>query len=64
VSENIEKKQAPEDSSENIKSSKKRYVKPQITTEDLVTFGALCNGTSNAGRKATTISCNRRKLNS
>ena len=43
---------------------KKKYVKPLITTEDLVTFGALCNGTSNGGRKATTVSCNRRKLNS
>jgi hypothetical protein len=51
------------DNSTEVKK-KKRYIKPEIISEDLVAFGALCNGTSNGGRKASTISCNKRKLNS
>ena len=43
---------------------KKKYIKPEITSEDLISFGAVCNGTSTGGRKASTVSCNRRKINS
>ena len=34
--------------------AKKPYVKPKTKTEELVAFGALCNGTTNLGRKETT----------
>ncbi len=39
---------------ENKKVSKKKrpYQKPTIVTEELMSFGALCNGTSTGGRKA------------
>ncbi len=55
-----------EDKQEKEQVSKKRkYEKPKITTEKLVAFGALCNGTSDgSGRKATTVNCNQRKINS
>lgn len=49
---------------EELPKQKKEYIKPEILSEDLISFGALCNGTSNGGRKATTVACNRRKLNS
>ena len=29
------------------------YCKPAFTTEELLTFGALCNGSAIGGRKAT-----------
>ena len=48
---------------------KSRYEKPSIETEDLNTYGALCNGTSTGGRKVTTTPtpppiCNASRLNS
>jgi len=51
---------------ENVKP-KKKYVKPEIVTEDLNVFGAACNGTTNGGRKASTsapANCGANKLNS
>jgi len=40
---------------EEIPDKKKReYIKPEIISEELVTFGALCNGTDGDGRKITT----------
>jgi hypothetical protein len=32
---------------------KKKYNKPRIQTEALMTFGALCNGSLSGGRKQT-----------
>jgi hypothetical protein len=32
---------------------KKKYHKPRIQSENLMTFGALCNGTLVGGRKQT-----------
>lgn len=52
---------------DNEKPLKKKYVKPEIVSEDLVSFGAVCNGTTNGNRKASTGSpnfCNSRRLNS
>jgi hypothetical protein len=46
---------------------KKKYIKPEIVTEDLNVFGAACNGTSNGGRKASSSApalCGANKLNS
>ena len=46
---------------------KKKYIKPEIISENLVSFGALCNGTTVGQRKASTGSpnfCNSRRLNS
>ncbi len=46
---------------------KKEYTKPSIVSDELVSFGALCNGSNNGGRKASTVGvdpCNSRKLNS
>lgn len=32
---------------------KKKYVKPEIRSEKLMTFGAICNGSPGGGRKST-----------
>jgi hypothetical protein len=37
---------------ENIQKKKKSYIKPIINTEELIGFGALCNGTASGGRKS------------
>jgi hypothetical protein len=34
--------------------TKKKYVKPKMRSENLMTFGALCNGTTGGGRKQVT----------
>ena len=52
-----------ENKKENLK--KKEYVRPEITSEELMTFGAVCNGTNKGGRKATVGApnfCNSSKL--
>ena len=49
-------------------SHKKRaYVKPQIQSEKLNSYGAICNGTTVGGRKASSSGpafCNSAKLSS
>jgi hypothetical protein len=41
------------DSSDVKKNKKKKYSKPKVKSEKVMTFGALCNGSSTAGgRKA------------
>lgn len=48
-------------------TKKKPYEKPEVESEDLLTFGALCNGTAAGGRKASTGApnfCNSKKLTS
>ncbi|GAB4019774.1 MAG: hypothetical protein Fur0010_22040 [Bdellovibrio sp.] len=52
---------------EKKKNKKKIYKKPKIETEKLLSFGAVCNGTFNGGRKASTGApdfCNSKRLNS
>lgn len=56
-------KKVKDDQDESPKQ-KKEYVKPEILSEDLISFGAVCNGGTVGGRKATTVACNKRKLNS
>ena len=50
------------------KNAKKRvYKKPQIQSEKLNSYGAVCNGTTTSGRKASATSpafCNAGRLNS
>jgi len=49
------------------KTTKKSYQKPKIETEPLMSFGAVCNGTVNGGRKVSTGApdfCNSKRLNS
>lgn len=50
------------------KTDKKRiYIKPQVLSEKLNSYGAICNGTTVGGRKASTTGpafCNASKLNS
>lgn len=49
------------------KGKKKTYVKPTIISEKLNSYGAVCNGTTVGGRKASTSGpafCNSSKLNS
>ena len=44
---------------------KKPYVKPQLLSEKLNSYGAVCNGTTNGGRKASSIApafCNSTRL--
>ena len=38
----------------NTKKKKKRYTKPELKVEKVMVFGALCNGSTSGGRKATT----------
>ncbi|MBY0315001.1 MAG: hypothetical protein K2Q26_05750 [Bdellovibrionales bacterium] len=43
----------------------KKYKKPQVKSESLMTFGALCNGSAVGGRKQSTGApnfCNSGKL--
>ena len=50
-----------------IQNTKKPYVKPEIESEKLNTYGAICNGTFTGGRKASTAPptpCNPSRLNS
>lgn len=52
---------------EDSKPKKRAYEKPEIESEDLLTFGALCNGVASGGRKASTGApnfCNAKKLTS
>jgi hypothetical protein len=39
---------------EEISTTKIPYQAPQIKSEKLLGFGAVCNGTTNGGRKDTT----------
>lgn len=41
------------DQSPRAKKPKKKYEKPSIKSESLMTFGALCNGSTAGGRKQT-----------
>lgn len=48
-----------------IKKTKKKYKKPELKKEPLVTFGAVCNGTTTGQRKAATVppaNCNSARL--
>ncbi|HXH76822.1 MAG TPA: hypothetical protein VNJ08_17770 [Bacteriovoracaceae bacterium] len=58
----MEKKKDPDT---KIYPKKKPYNKPEIQSEKLNSYGALCNGTTLAGRKASTTApsfCNSAKL--
>lgn len=47
--------------------TKKKYVKPSIQSDKLNSYGALCNGTTTGGRKASVTGpafCNSARLNS
>lgn len=49
------------------KKVRRKYQKPQIQSEKLNSYGAICNGTSTGGRKATVAGpsfCNAGRLNS
>ena len=51
----------------DVKNDKKKYIKPAIISEDLMTFGALCNGTQIGGRKDSPGPpnfCNASRINS
>lgn len=57
------------DEKSNEEVQKKKYEKPSIESEDLNIYGAVCNGTTRGGRKATADInpppiCNVSKLNS
>jgi len=48
-------------------AAKKKYIKPAIASEKLNSYGALCNGTTTGGRKASTTApafCGSTKRNS
>lgn len=52
---------------DDVSVKKKPYEKPEIESEELLTFGALCNGAAGGGRKASTGGpsfCNAKKLTS
>jgi hypothetical protein len=48
-------------------NKKKPYTKPELKTETLTIYGAVCNGTTNGYRKSSAGSpnfCNTNRLNS
>lgn len=49
-----EKKDGQEDRNEAQPPEKKKYESPAIESESLMAFGALCNGSTSGGRKAST----------
>lgn len=62
-------KNEKEEESTISKTNKKEYQSPTILSEDLNTYGALCNGTTTGGRKVTATPvpaplCNSARLNS
>jgi len=43
------------DMSDDQKTKKKKpYIKPALNSEKLMTYGAICNGSNNGGRKSST----------
>lgn len=38
---------------ENKPKKKKKYIKPEIKSENLMSFGAVCNGMQTGGRKSS-----------
>ena len=51
----------------NKSKKRKEYKKPKLISEKLNAYGALCNGSTSGGRKASTGApsfCNSRRLNS
>ncbi len=55
----------PENESKKNSRLKKKYISPKIMSEELMAFGALCNGSTGGGRKASTGApnfCNTSKL--
>ncbi len=60
------KKPKNSQNSQNPNSEKKKYNSPKLTTESLMVYGALCNGTSTAGGRKATVpaGCTTAKLHS
>lgn len=51
--------------SESVESKKKTFTPPEIHSESLLAFGAVCNGSTNGSRKDSTAapaSCNASRL--
>ena len=46
------------------KKVRKHYIRPEVESEDLMVFAAVCNGTVSGGRKSNAADCNSRKINS
>lgn len=54
----------PENKNKN-KKDKKKYQAPKVKSENLMVYGALCNGMTGGGRKGTISSgCSSSKLRS
>lgn len=56
-----------ENNKNDLKKTKRSYSKPDLESEKLNTYGAVCNGTFNGGRKASTAppaACRANRLNS
>ena len=60
----MDNKSEKKDETLNNKEDRKHYIRPEIESEDLMVFAAVCNGTQSGGRKANAVDCNQRKLNS
>lgn len=61
-----EKNDNPEFASKATKN-KKQYIKPKIISEKLNSYGAVCNGSTAGGRKASTAGpafCNASRISS
>lgn len=53
------------ETSKVVEKKKKKYSKPEVKSEEILSFGAKCNGTGNGGRKASAGApnfCNASKL--
>ncbi|MEQ1878571.1 MAG: hypothetical protein ABL958_18155 [Bdellovibrionia bacterium] len=60
-----EKNNGQDGQPEPVAPEKKQYEPPKVESESLMAFGALCNGSTSGGRKASTGGpnfCNASKL--
>jgi hypothetical protein len=63
----MEESMEQKEKASEVAPAKKKYKKPEIQSENLNSYGAICNGTTNGGRKASSTGpafCNAGRLNS
>jgi hypothetical protein len=49
----MKNKKDDEKHNDSCQKKKKSYIKPIINSEELIGFGALCNGAASGGRKSS-----------
>lgn len=62
-----ENKESQNDGLNSESKEKKKYIKPEVISEEIMAYGAVCNGQSRGGRKASVGApdfCNTNRLQS